>query len=157
MRYPQSLQEKVIKESLTKTTFEVSRKYNIPEHIIKRWLFLDMPEEQLKVRVRQKFYNLIPLVEGKISGYLSDKDLIVCGVSDDEWEETCKYINHVIFDTIFAVYKSAQLEKVCKKQDLTNDGKHLSKNFKPKKTTKQNDYFIAKSPYLPFGDKRINL
>ena len=156
MRYPQSIQEKVIKESLTKTTSEISFEYKIPEHIVKKWLFLDMPEEQLKVRVRQKFYNLMPLVEGKITGYLSDHDYIVCGISDDEWEEVCKYINRVIFDTVFSVYKAAQLEKVCRKEDLSKDGKHLAKPWKYEKQKTVNEHFLAISQNLPFEDKRIN-
>lgn len=114
-----------------------------------------MPEEQLKVRVRQKFYNLMPAVESQITGYLSNHDYIVCGISDEEWEEVCKYISRIIFNTVFNVYKAAQLEKVCRKSDLTPDGKHLSKPVNNSKSEKYVKFEKALN-YLPFDDERIN-
>lgn len=110
MRYSQELQEKVIDESLSKSAHEVAQEYNVPERLVKKWIFLSIPEEKLKYTVRQKFYNLFPLVEAKITTDLSDSDFIVCSITDDEWEELSKKISKHLFDLAFAVYKAAMLE-----------------------------------------------
>lgn len=65
-----------------------------------------MDEVKLKFHIQQKFYNLIPVVEAKITSTYSESDFIVYGITDEEWEECSQKINRIIVDTVSQVYKA---------------------------------------------------
>lgn len=108
MRYSQDLQNRVIADSVTLSVELLSEKYHLPVNIIRKWLLIDLTEEQLKVRVRQKFYNLFPLEEAKIisifSKYISEE------ISDEEWELLAKKTNKELFNFALSLYKSLRID-----------------------------------------------
>ena len=105
MKYSLKTQQKILEESSFRTVEELSEIYKIPASVINKWLVLNYDEEQLKTSVRQKLYNVIPLVEANIETIYSD--YVICGISDKEWELCSKKISQLITDFAYKVYKTA--------------------------------------------------
>lgn len=108
MKYSLKTQQKILEESSFRTVEELSDMYKIPASVINKWLVLNYDEEQLKTSVRQKLYNVIPLVEANIETVYSD--YIICGISDKEWDMCSRKISQIITDFAYKVYKTAVID-----------------------------------------------
>lgn len=139
MRYSLELQEKAVRYSKEHSIQEASKEYNIPVNVIQSWIVQNMDEVKLKFHIQQKFYNLIPVVEAKITSIYSESDFIVYGITDEEWDECSSKINRVIVDTVSQVYKSVLKDPLFLEQ-------------KPKRKEKNPDPFHD-LPFLPGFDK----
>lgn len=105
VKYSLKTQQRILEESSFRTVEELSDMYKIPISVINKWLVLNYDEEQLKTSVRQKLYNVIPLVEANIETIYSD--YVICGISDKEWELCSRKISQIITDFAYKVYKTA--------------------------------------------------
>lgn len=106
MRYSLDLQQTVVRYSREHSVPEASKEFNVPINVIQSWVVQDMDEVKLKFHIQQKFYNLIPKVEAKITATYSESDFIVCGITDEEWEDCSNKINRIIVDTVSQVYRA---------------------------------------------------
>lgn len=108
VKYSLKTQQKILEESSFRTVEELSDMYKIPASVINKWLILNYDEEQLKTSVRQKLYNVIPLVEANIETVYSD--YVICGISDKEWDMCSRKISQIITDFAYKVYKTAVID-----------------------------------------------
>lgn len=141
MRYSLDLQETVVRYSKEHSIQEASKEYNVPINVIQSWIVQNMDEVKLKFHIQQKFYNLIPVVEAKIVATYSESDFIVCGISDEEWEECSNKINRIIVDTVSQVYRAVLKDPLFLEQ-------------KPKRKEKNPDPY-HELPFLPGFDKSV--
>lgn len=108
VKYSLKAQQKILEESSFRTVEELSDIYKIPASVINKWLILNYDEEQLKTSIRQKLYNVIPLVEANIETVYSD--YVICGISDKEWDMCSRKISQIITDFAYKVYKTAVID-----------------------------------------------
>lgn len=108
MRYSRDLQNRVVSESASVPVDVLAKKYNLPVTLIRKWLLVDLTEEQLRRRVLQKFYNVFPLEEAKIVSIFSD--YIKEDISDDIWDELSKKANRELFEFALRIYKLLRLD-----------------------------------------------
>ena len=108
VKYSLKTQQKILEESSFRTVEELSDMYKIPASVINKWLILNYDEEQLKTSIRQKLYNVIPLVEANIETVYSD--YVICGISDKEWDMCSRKISQIITDFAYKVYKTAVID-----------------------------------------------
>ncbi|MCQ2081710.1 MAG: hypothetical protein MJZ11_08620 [Lachnospiraceae bacterium] len=135
MRYSLDLQQTVVHYSKSHSVPEASKEFNIPINVIQSWIVQDMDEVKLKFHIQQKFYNLIPIVEAKITSVYSESDFIVYGITDEEWDECSSKINKVIVETVSQVYRAVLKDPLFLDQ-------------KPKKKKKNPDPYHD-LPFLP--------
>lgn len=139
MRYSLELQQKVVHYSEKYSVEKASKEFDIPVNVIQSWIVQDMDEIKLKFHIQQKFYNLIPLVEAKITAIYSESDFIVYGITDEEWDECSLKINKVIVDTVSQVYRA-----------VLKDPLFLENKPKEKKSKNPDPYHDL--PFLPGFD-----
>lgn len=108
VKYSLKTQQKILEESSFRTVEELSDMYKIPASVINKWLILNYDEEQLKTSIRQKLYNVIPLVEANIETVYSD--YVIHGISDKEWDMCSRKISQIITDFAYKVYKTAVID-----------------------------------------------
>lgn len=106
--YDQKLIDKIVKESKFTPIRALARKYKIPRSTIITWKAKGLSKESAERTVRQRFYNIFPLAEAKITSAYSD--YVVCGITDEEWEQLSKVINKILFDVAYEVW--ATLENI---------------------------------------------
>lgn len=81
----------------------------IPERVIWSWCPSTRPHDDvIKWSVKQRFHNVFPDFEARISSAISP--LVRPDISEDEWEDINKVIYNTLFDEAIIVFKNLLME-----------------------------------------------